>query len=784
MDYGKILCDNQIVICNNSIKKEILNYMNTITDLYSISFMNFDDIKKHLFFDYDKKAIYYLMKKDMPYEVAEMYIDNMYYVSDIEYKNEKLNKLVEYKKELENNKLLNKDDLFEEFIKNKKIIVISRKLSKYQEYLISILKKYTEVDIYEYSSKKYEHEFYEFNTLDEEIEYVAYNICELLSKGIDINKIKIANIDDDYRNSIKRIFSYFNIPINLPSNSYLIGSKIAKDFLENYNSNINVTINLLEKYSGNPIYDSIIDICNKYTFIDDYLEVKDMIIHDFSNTLIPLPKYKNAVEVVDMVDVPYSSYVFLMNFNLKSIPRVYKDEDYITDDIKPDYLDKTLDKNIREKELVINSISNIENLVITYKNITPTGECYPSNLVSKDLVSHPKIDIYKSYSIINDKLKLAAAYDKLIKYGNKDENLNALNYNYDIEYMKYDNSYKKVNKDIFQKTIQNGLSLSYSSLNKYNECPFKYYLSDILKLDIYEERFEAILGTIFHHVLEIGISKDIDVNDEIKLFLNEKYKNRVFSKKETFFIKNASKNIEFVLKIIKKQMQFCKLNGVLTEKKVYFSKDKNVKITFTGIIDKILYGEDGNNTIVALIDYKTGNNTEIDLNYMEYGIGLQLPIYILLTKHMDFKNVKFAGIYLQKVMPDIEKVGDKLSKEDKLKLEGYSNADKNIIEKFDITCTSSSVIKGLRVTTSGNFDSRSKVLTNDKFEELAELADSKIDECINNIINTNFDIRPIQKQSDQDITACKYCNFKDICYRKNKDIKYIKKMSAGGDNND
>ena len=784
MDYEKILCDNQIIICSNSVKTEILNYMNTITNLYSIRFMSFDEVKKHLFFDYDKKAIHYLMNKQMPYEVAKMYIDNMYYVSNIEYKNKKLKQLLEYKEELENKNLLKYDELFKEFIKNKKIVVISRKMSKYQEYLVSILKKYTEVDIYKYQCKKFQHDFYEFDTLDEEVEYVAYNICELLSKGIDINEIKIANIDDDYRNSIKRIFSYFNIPINLPSNSYLIGSKVAQDFLKNYNSDINITINLLEKYIGNPIYDSIINICNKYTFADDYLDVKDMIIYDLSNTLMPLPKYKNAVEVVDIVDVSSSSYVFLMNFNLKSIPRVYKDEDYITDDIKPDYLDKTLDKNIREKELIISSIESVENLVITYKNITPTSECYPSNLVSKDLVRHPKIDVYKSYSIVNDKLKLASSFDKLIKYGNKDENLNVLNYNYDIEYMKYDNRYKKVDQDIFLKMIPNGLSLSYSTLNKYNECPFKYYLSDILKLDIYEERFEAILGTIFHHILEIGISKEIDVSKEIRLFLEEKYKNRVFSKKETFFIENVGENIEFVLQIIKKQMQFCKLNGVLTEKKVYFSKDKSVKITFTGIIDKILYEEDGNNTIVALIDYKTGNNIDIDLNYMEYGIGLQLPIYILLTKHMDFKNIKFAGIYLQKVMPDIEKVGDKISREDKLKLEGYSNASKDITEKFDITCSSSSVIKGLRVTNAGNFDSRSKVLTDDQFEELSKLADSKIDECIDNILDTKFDISPIQKQGDQGITACKYCNFKDICYRKNKDIKYIKKNNDGGDSND
>lgn len=781
MEYENILDDNQIIICNTAIKNEILKYMNTIPKLYSVTFMTMVDIKKRLFFDYDKQAIHYLMKKNMPYEVAKIILDNIYYVENKEYSNKKLNDLVKYKEELEQHNLLIHDNLFKEFIKDKKIIVISKRIGKYEQYIIELLKQITQVDIYGYKTRNYDHKFYEFQTIDEEIEYVAYSICELIEKGVDINNIKIANIDDDYRNSLKRIFSYFNIPINMPSDSNLIGTKVAKDFLNNFDSDISVSLRSIEKYAGNPIYDLIIDICNDYTFTDNYLEVKDMIVYDLSNKSIPQVKYKNAVEVVDIKDVSSFDYVFLMNFNLKSIPKVYKDEDYITDDIKPEYLDTTLDKNVMEKHVIKSTIDAIENLVITYKKMTPTGECYPSNLVVEDLIEKPKINIDISYSELNDKLKLASSFDRLVKYGNKVDTLNILKYNYDIPYMTYDNRYKQVDKNNLDKIISNGLSLSYSNLNKYYECAFKYYLSDILKLDIYEERFEAILGTIFHHILEIGVDKNINVDEEIRLFLEEKYKNRVFSKKETFFIKNAAKNIEFVLETIKKQMQFCKLNGLLTEKKVYFSKDRNVKITFSGIVDKILYKEDDSNTIVALIDYKTGNSVDIDLGYMEYGIGLQLPIYILLTKHMEFKNVRFAGIYLQKVMPDIDKVGDKITKEDKLKLEGYSNRDQNVIDKLDITFRSSSVIKGLKVTNSGNFDSRSKVLTDEQFEDLSNLADSKIDECIDNILDGNFKINPIQKQGDSSITACKYCDFKDICFRTNKDIRYIKKIDDGGD---
>ena len=86
--------------------------------------MSFNEIIKHLFFDYNEKTIHYLMKKDMPYEVAETLIKNMYYVEDESYGNKKLDELVKYKKELDSNKLLIRDDLFINYITNKNILVL------------------------------------------------------------------------------------------------------------------------------------------------------------------------------------------------------------------------------------------------------------------------------------------------------------------------------------------------------------------------------------------------------------------------------------------------------------------------------------------------------------------------------------------------------------------------------------------------------------------------------------------------------------------------------------
>jgi len=43
------------------------------------------------------------------------------------------------------------------------------------------------------------------------------------------------------------------------------------------------------------------------------------------------------------------------------------------------------------------------------------------------------------------------------------------------------------------------------------------------------------------------------------------------------------------------------------EKEVYVNKDKNIKVTFMGKIDKVLYKEEDDITYLVVIDYKTGS---------------------------------------------------------------------------------------------------------------------------------------------------------------------------------
>lgn len=206
-----------------------------------------------------------------------------------------------------------------------------------------------------------------------------------------------------------------------------------------------------------------------------------------------------------------------------------------------------------------------------------------------------------------------------------------------------------------------------------------------------------------------------------------------------------------------------------------------------GIIDKLKYENIDGNNIVAIIDYKTGN-TDIDLNNTCYGISMQLPIYLYLANNSSLKNVKIAGFYLQKLIHNklnYQENKDYSTELSKLyRLEGYSNSDPEILSKLDKSYNDSLVIKGMKTSSKG-FYAYSKVLNDEQMKNINDLVDKKIDEAINNIMDTNFNINP--KKIGDELKGCEFCKFKDICYMKEEDIISLEsknyKEFLGGEEN-
>lgn len=187
-----------IIICEQNTKNKILKQLTKEKKLLNIKLLTKKELIKKLYFTYDENAILYLIEKyNYKYEIATMYLENLIYIENKKYKNEKLTHLQVLKNELKKQNLLTKDENFPALIKNKDIIFYHYDyLDNFDNKIINDLKKIANVKIIEKNYKEYKPKIYELTTIDEEIEFVATEIAKLIENKISINNIKLTNIDE------------------------------------------------------------------------------------------------------------------------------------------------------------------------------------------------------------------------------------------------------------------------------------------------------------------------------------------------------------------------------------------------------------------------------------------------------------------------------------------------------------------------------------------------------------------------------------------------------------
>ena len=757
-----------ILLIPNNIKNKVIKKVREKYFNYNIKFMSLEDFSKKVTFTYDEKTIYYLMKEyDYNYSTALVYLDNLYYISD-KLDNNKMNKLKEIKNYLDENNLLIYNDVFRDYVNNKEIYIYG--YGYINKYYLSILREFN-YKILDYKYDDYViNNIYEFNYIEDEVIFVIDKIFELIRNNISIDKIKLI-ISNEYKEVIYRLFKIYNIPINVKKRC-IYSIKEVKNVLNNLNSIDNV----IDRINSDNIKEKIVNILNKYSFIDDKVKVKELIVNDLKNTY--LENNDIGIRICNIDDYfDNDDYVFLLGFNKENIPILYKNNDYFSDKEKILLGYATSNElNINKKIDIIKRLHNIHNLTISYKLYDNSN-----NYTKSDLL--PDINIISNYksSYINsdmmNKIFLIKKLDNLVKYNIKENDIDILSSNYEIPYMEYNNCYKSIDKDKLYKFLNDNLTISYTALENYYKCKFKYYLSNILKINIIKDDFAILIGDICHYVLLHMDDNDFNYDNCFNEYLKSK---RDFTNRELFFLDNIKNELEFVITTIRKQYSYTTFNENMKEKAVYVNKDKNIKVTFMGVIDKVLYKEEDDITYLVVIDYKTGN-TNINLKNMEYGLGMQLPIYLYLSSKMDFKNMKIVGFYLQKLFnTSLNNTKDYYEeKENNLKLEGYSIDREDILSKFDTTYNDSKLIKSMK-TTSNGFSSYSKVLTSDEIDTIINNTDKLIDAATDGILEGDFEINP--KIIDGENVSCSFCEYRDICYLRENNKVYINRESENDGN--
>lgn len=765
-----------LIVCPNAEKVKILDHISQDKTLYNIKFMTKEEYKHNYYFSYDEKALHYLLTKyDYNLDVAKVYLKNLYVIDTNKiYKSPKLNFLKDLKKELNEKGLLIYNPLFKEYIKNKQLFVKNYyDLEKYEEEMLN-----TKVEI---PPVKLNKEVTECQTLEEEVNTVCLRIISLLNNGVDINKIYLTNISNDYFYTLKKLFSYYKIPLNIDMKNSIYGTKVVKDFLETKELD-------LENKSKAIINRKLVNILSQLSTLDEESSAYQKILVDkLKNTYLPPKKKTNAISIKDLYTETFSSdeYVFVLGFNQDILPKMEKDISYINDSIKEEVpLYKTAYLNRRNKETLIYLLSKIDNLYLSYKLSSPFSNFYKSSLIT-DLnlkVITPATDLLTSSNIYN-KLRLAEKLDMYHLYGEIDDMLKTLASSYKIPYNTYSNAFTGIKNDTYLTNLPYPLKLSYTSLNAYNECSFKYYIKYVLKLDKYEDNFAAFIGSMYHKILQLYKKTNFNFEEEYRAYLET----RTLSLKEKLLLIRIKKDLISLIKQLQQQELLTGFNEALYEKKIDIDLDKPVSVVFTGTIDKIMYYKKVEDTYFSLVDYKTGF-IDTHIEPMKYGLHMQLPVYLYLIHYSKvFANPIFTGIFYQNILFNYptwspKKTKDEIYKEN-LMLQGYTTDDTSILARFDSTFEKSEYIKSMSYTEEKGFGTYAKTISNDLLYDLITYTKDHISQKADDILAAKFDINP-KVYAGKNI-ACEFCQFKDLCFMKEKDQLYLEKVDdlsfLGGD---
>lgn len=781
--------ENTLIICPNSYKEKFLESFNSDKKIVDVNFMTLEEYKKNILFDYDIDTIKCVVDKLQTSVLnAREIIENLYYVDvSKKYDIEKLDKLVEIKKTLIAKNLLLFNKLFESYVLNKNVVVVGYgALDSYHKNLI----KGKTVAYIEEELRDKKYKLYEFNDIEKEVEHVYNSISDLIDKGVDINNIYIVNSDREYNSYFKRYNTYYNFRIVYDTSESIYGTSLANSFINNLNKKTRQELYEELKDKDSDLAHSLINILNKYAKYN-LKEVKEFVVNDIKNSKINKDNYTDVVKCVSINNgFSGDDYVFVVGFN-ENTPTMIKDDQYITDKIR-NLLGMSLIEESNEllKYNYKAVLSNIDNLYISYCESSPFSTYNKQILFDDEDVEYLVSKDSYEYSDKLNRVKYGYMLDRLSKYGYISEDMDDLYKTYgDDNYLKYNNKFKELNRK--QIAEINNVTLSYSSMNSYYECAFKYYLDKVLKISDYSSTYYAGIGSLCHEVLKdlyeegnFDFEKSWNTNLD-KLSAREK--EPLFNDEMSlFFASKIKEELKKDIEIIKRQKDESTFDKEKCENEFLFNVTDD--ITFKGFIDKVMYKIIDDEIYVSVIDYKTGNSIKIEEDLMEYGLSLQLPSYLYLMKNDElFKNAKYAGLYLQHIInSNIKYTADKTRdeiKRESMKLEGISSSVPERMQAFDtslLTNNRSENIKSLALKKDGDFTSNSRVKSDQEISELIELTERKVKEAGKKILNGEFKINP--KVIEKENKSCKYCPYLDICYKRVGDLEYIKIKEDDGSN--
>ena len=751
--------DNSIYVVPNSLKLKLLDLLSKDRNIYNITFISLEELEKHYFFDIKEEALLYLLDKtNENIDVLKLMLKNLYKI-DItkEYRETKLNNLKNLYFDLKDNNYLIFDKGYSDYLLTKNIFILGYgMLEPYQKDMLdSINTNYIDI-----TSSISIDTVYKYHSMKDEIISTALKIRELNTKGISYNKIFLAGVDNSYNFLLKTIFSMFDIPLYLKSTNKITSIISVKEYLKDKDIN---------HIKDNSLKAKITKINDDLTYAKDSKYYDILLKEKLENTTLDNNELIESVKVLnESLEIPYlvsdDEYLFVLGFNQNYLPKIYKDEEYLSDNLKRTCnLNTSTIKNKLSKDNLIKVLGTIENLTMSYKLTSLTGEYTKSSLLNEfNLKEVDNLHYNYNYSKDFNNYRVSNVLDTYYKYHEKDKDFDFLTTNIDSsKYSSFDHKFKGINRPITP------YSLSYSSIDDLAKCPFKYYLKYILKLDSFEESFSTKIGNIFHSVLKDSYNNNFSFEES----LNKALKDNTLDSRETVLFKRLEKELKIIVDYNKEIEKRSFLTEFYGEKRLEIPLSNHA--TLKGFIDKILFKPFHDKTYYAVFDYKTGSAT-LNLDYLSEGLYLQLPLYIyLINKSNLFNNPTFVGFFYQYLLQNYKDSEEQLKN---LKLVGYTTDDKIVLSYLDEDYETDSFVKGLSIKKDGELSSRSKVLSDSEVEDIMNSIHKALDKSLKIIDNNDFAIAP--KIINNKNISCEFCPFKEVCFVSASDYVYLDKKEG------
>lgn len=760
----------QLIIAPHSFHKCILKSLRKNDKFKDVLFLDKNELLAYYHGKIDShQALKFLIEKyKYDYFRAHDILKYLPYINEEYTLNEKLKELLKIKNELISSNILTYPKYDLSYNRNEKAIVYYPSSDKE---LISLM-EYFSIDYVFYSfGDSFPLNVEIYSDANSELLAVLSHVGDLLNSGVNARKIHLCNVADHHIFALKRLANNYGININMPDNLSLLSHPLVYSYLNALDNGSSL------EDARNEIIDSILyaneDKETIIELIDDFniptLSNEEQISlykSVFLDKKIHEPRYVEAINVDELSMFNEDDYIFILNFSEDTCPPILLGDGLILDDEKKAINYPSIeDENSLKKAIFTSLLSQKANIYISFAERSNNEKFRISPLVNElnlrtsygtnTLRFYSKKEMLYYYSINEDFYR---HYLSNLKFypALKDKTP-------DIdEYLSFNHSYKTSTKYLNLKKVV----LSYTLLNDYSLCPFRYYLNHILKIDPFVENSYAKIGNFAHEIIQ----HIMDNYDYDNIYANIK-SNYTFEPIQALFLPRVKRDLKITfdkLREIYSQLNFTKYYSELP---FHLYLDKFVEVK--GRIDTVITC-DGIQPYLLCVDYKFKSSVDaIDEDLFEYGLSMQLPTYALaLSLDNDLSKQHIGGLYYLKINSS-----NTINKEEKIyndiKLNGITNKDiyPSLNSMFNDKFKSYFIFRSLPNDNVEN----ARFKSNDWFVDVIKRTKEIYRETAKKIIAEDFSISPISINGDK--RGCKYCTFKDICFVTDEDFRSIRIMN-------